>query len=183
MPYAIWQNSSHGMGHFLQRMSSDAFLIHNIWVSDLVIPMMPWHEIAFHITSSLWSESSILWWIPITKFYIRSPNFLWLLLITKNIFHDDVMKWKHFLCYWPFVWAIHQSLVNSPHKGQWCGALIFSVICAQINSWVNNHEAGDLRCHHAHYHVIVMYSSGFLMQNNERDFVRYCTRVTSWNES
>ena len=24
------------------------------------------------------------------------------------------------------------------------------------NSWVNNHEAGDLRCHHAHYDIIVM---------------------------
>ena len=25
-----------------------------------------------------------------------------------------------------------------------------------INNWVNNHEAGDLRCHHAHYDVSVM---------------------------
>ena len=36
---------------------------------------------------------------------------------------------------------------NSPsigHKGQWRIALIFSLICAWINSWVNNREAGDL---------------------------------------
>ena len=46
--------------------------------------------------------------------------------------------------------------VNSPHKGQWRGALAFSFICAWINSWVNNREAGDLRCHRAHYDVIVM---------------------------
>ena len=39
--------------------------------------------------------------------------------------HDDVIKWKHFPRYWPFVRGIHRSLVNSPHKGQWCGALIF----------------------------------------------------------
>ena len=26
-----------------------------------------------------------------------------------------------------------------------------------INSWVNSLEAGDLRCHHAHYDVIVMW--------------------------
>ena len=32
--------------------------------------------------------------------------------------HDDVIKWKHFLRYWPFVRGIHRSLVNSPHKGQ-----------------------------------------------------------------
>ena len=28
--------------------------------------------------------------------------------------HDDVIKWKHFLCYWPFVGGIYQWLVNSP---------------------------------------------------------------------
>ena len=38
--------------------------------------------------------------------------------------------WKHFLCYWPFVQGIHWSLVNSPHKGQWRRALMFSLICA-----------------------------------------------------
>ena len=27
---------------------------------------------------------------------------------------------------------------ESPHKGQWRGALMFSFICARINSWVNN---------------------------------------------
>ena len=41
-----------------------------------------------------------------------------------------------------------------PHKGQWRGALIFSLIW--INAWVNNGEAGNLRSHRAHYDVIVM---------------------------
>ena len=81
--------------------------------------------------------------------------------------HDDVIKWKHLLSYWPFVWGIHQSPVNSPHKCQLCGALMFSLICTWINSWVNNREAGDLRCYHAHYEVIVIewcavYSGGEL---------------------
>ena len=30
--------------------------------------------------------------------------------------HDDVIKWKHFPCYWPFVRGIHRSPVNSPPK-------------------------------------------------------------------
>ena len=51
---------------------------------------------------------------------------------------------------------IHQSPVNSSHKGQWRGALMFSLICAWINGWVNNREAGDLRRHRTHYDVIVM---------------------------
>ena len=42
------------------------------------------------------------------------------------------------------------------HKSQWRGALMLSLICAWINGWVNNHEAGDLRRHHAHYDVTVM---------------------------
>ena len=81
---------------------------------------------------------------------------------TYHSLHDDVIKWKHFLhywpfvCYWPFVRGIHRSPVNSPHKGQWHGALMFSVICTWMNYWVNNHEAGDLRHHCAHYDVTVM---------------------------
>ena len=52
--------------------------------------------------------------------------------------------------------GIHWWPVNSLHKGQWRGALTFSLICAWINSWINNHEAGDLRRHHAYYDIIVM---------------------------
>ena len=73
-----------------------------------------------------------------------------------GIGHDDVIKWKHFSRYWPFVRGIHRSPVNSSHKGQWRGALMFTLICARINGWVNNREAGDLRRNRAHYDVIVM---------------------------
>ena len=70
--------------------------------------------------------------------------------------HDHVIEWKQFSRNWPFVRGIHRSPVNSPHKGQWRGALMFSLISAWINGWVNNGEAGDLRHHRAHYDVIVM---------------------------
>ena len=79
-----------------------------------------------------------------------------LIRIWAQWLHDDVIKWKHFPRYWPFVRGIHRSMMNSPHKGQWREALMFSLICAWINDWVNNREAGDLRCHHAHYDIIVM---------------------------
>ena len=46
--------------------------------------------------------------------------------------------------------------VNSPPKGQWRGALMFSLICVWINDWVNKGEAGDLRRYHAHCDVTVM---------------------------
>ena len=73
-----------------------------------------------------------------------------------KVYHDDVIKWKHFPRYWPFVRGIHRSPVNSTHKGQWRGALILSLICVWTNAWVNNRDAGDLRRYRAHYDVIVM---------------------------
>ena len=74
----------------------------------------------------------------------------------NELWHEDVIKWKHFPHYWPFVREIHRSPVNFPHKGQWRGALMFALICVWINGWVNNREAGDLRRYRAHYDVIVM---------------------------
>ena len=70
--------------------------------------------------------------------------------------HDDVIKWKHFPRCWLFVRRIHRSPVNSPYKGQWRGALMFSLICVWINGWVNNRDAGDLMRYRAHYDVIIM---------------------------
>ena len=70
--------------------------------------------------------------------------------------YDDVIKWKHFSGCWTFVRGFQRPPVNSTHKGQWRGAWMFSLICAQINGWVNNGEAGDLRHHRAHYDPTVM---------------------------
>ena len=71
---------------------------------------------------------------------------------------DDVIQWKQFPRYWPFVRGIHRWPVNSPHKGPWRGALMFSLIFV----WVNNREACDLRRHRAHYDVIVMGKTSIL---------------------
>ena len=60
--------------------------------------------------------------------------------------------------------------MNSPHKGQWRGALVFSLICTRINGWVNNREADDFRRHRAHYYVIVMMG---LCRPNEEKFISY----------
>ena len=77
--------------------------------------------------------------------------------IMDSVYHNDVIKWKHFPRYWPFMRGIHRSPVNSPHKGQWRGSLIFSLIWAWKNGWVYNLEAGDLRRHRAYYDVTVMF--------------------------
>ena len=46
------------------------------------------------------------------------------------------------------------SPVNSPYKGQWRGALVFS--STWTNGWENNRDAGDLRRHRSHYDVTVV---------------------------
>ena len=84
--------------------------------------------------------------------------FLLLFILEIPLSHDDVIKLEPFPRYWPFVRGIHRSPVNSPHKGQGRGALMFSFICTWINGWVNIGEAGDVRRHCAHYDVIA-YSS------------------------
>ena len=106
------------------------------------------------------------------------------LLLSENpkcfIAHYDVIKWKHFPSYWPFVRGIHRSLVNSPHKGQWRGALMFSLICAWIKGWVNNCEAGDLRRHRAHYYVTIMSISMTGFWETRRCTWIQCTRRCTW---
>ena len=79
-------------------------------------------------------------------------------LLGSNELNQDEPWWRHqietisallALCYSPVP-------VNSLHKGQWRGVLMFSLICVWINGWVNNREAGDLRRHRGHYDVNVM---------------------------
>ena len=55
-----------------------------------------------------------------------------------------------------FMTGIHRLPMNSPHKGQWCGTLMFPLICTWINAGANTWDAGDLRSHRAHYDVIVI---------------------------
>ena len=103
---------------------------------------------------------------PIRSFVFRTQN--------KQVdCYNDQQKlrpwWRHqihFLRYWLFVRGIHRSPMNSLHKGQWRGALMFflsSPWCfwcflssPWIIVWVNNHEAGELRRRCVHYDVIVM---------------------------
>ena len=56
----------------------------------------------------------------------------------RNIFH------------WPFVRGIHQWSLDSPHKGKWRRALMFSLMCTWTNGEANNGIAGDLRRHNVH---------------------------------
>ena len=111
-------------------------LLHSRDKFDLDDQFRPWFAMAkfvctviFHVQVTLVAQTTL-------KFVMTSSN--------GNIFRVTCP-----LC---------RELVNSPHKGQsqWRGALMFSLICAWANSWVNNRDAGDLRRYCAHYDVTVM---------------------------
>ena len=131
--------------------------------------------VGVRINSTLWivkvkiccsNELRGLAWLGNPSCLRNLPNYTCILL------HDDVIKWKHFPRYWPFVRGIHRSPANAPHKGQWRGALMFSLICAWVNGWVNNREAGDLRRHRAHYDVTDVEAQGCLIPLEPRyDFI------------
>ena len=126
---------------------------------------------------------SIMWVNPVSASPVnkRNPNFVTIAAVVAlvpasagtvlneepDMFHDDVIKWKHFPCYWPFVWGIHLSPVNSPHKGQWHGALMFSMICAWTNDWINTMETSVIwepscsLCHHCKVHPGLSGYQGF----------------------
>ena len=92
----------------------------------------------------------------ISQFCQICQNNSYLLTITNTFGRRHRTWWRHQMETFSALLAL--CAVNSPHKSQWRGALMFSSICAWINDWVNNQEAGDLRHHRSHYDVIVMAS-------------------------
>ena len=90
------------------------------------------------------------------EFWKRNPKIKWdaITIIIQGIINipasppSDLHKrhtwWPHqmetFPSYWPFVRGIHRCPVNSPHKGQWRGALIFSDL--HLNKWLSKQSWG-----------------------------------------
>ena len=104
-------------GCWLLKTPSASFTLLKYWTLHL-----------FHSLNSGFAAVDIAW-------HVDFLGFVSLLLQAYRFccdfcdFHDDVIKWKHFPRNWPFV----RSPVNFPHKGQWRGALMFSLIYAWIN--------------------------------------------------
>ena len=134
---------------------------------DCGLRCVSWYPLSDKITN----------WSKITrKIKITNTNFNWNedSCVDKSCLNDGIQ----FISYYKYAmvrtWWRHQmeafsallalcagnprSPVNSPHKDQWRGVLMFSLICAWRNRWVNAREAGDLRRHRAHYDVTVMRS-------------------------
>ena len=115
-----------------------------------------WAEFSWHLIfadasniphSGWWINANTVQWLgsqfTLGMVLLRSDNQFWSIC---GVILDNVIKWEHFPRYWPFVRGIHRN--------RWRGTLMFSLICAWINVWVNNREASDLRRHCVLYDVI-----------------------------
>ena len=108
--------------------------------------------------------------------WLQLPSQCWGMIENKDI---SFAWWRHQMETFPALLALcaenSWSPVNSPLKGQWRGALMFSLICARINGRVNNREASDLRRYRAHYDVIVMFPQIYA----EQELIRL-TKCNMW---
>ena len=113
--------------------------------------------------------------VHMCKISRQIPSFYYIDMISNPIIlsnqteawnlHNDVIKWKPFPGCWSFLRGIHRSPMTSPRKGQWRGALMFSLICAWMNGWVNNGKAGDSRRHNAPYNTVMcIVKKDFILQ-------------------
>ena len=145
VPIMSWVNDprSHRMNsHKMSLSITSAFVkwkFYELISGQLIFNKYELVELWAH--NSLWNESLV----AVGLYDLQSASIAMMTSLNGNIFRvTGHMR------------GIPRSPVNSPHKGQWHAALIFSLICVWINGWVNNREAGDLRRYRAHYDVIVM---------------------------
>ena len=100
---------------------------------------------------------------------IELVNVKWIALANEtviyNISHCYVMTWACLMTSsnGNIFRVIGPCAGEFPHKGQWRGALIFSLICAWTNGWVNNRYVGDLRRHRVHYDATVMFAASLTL--------------------
>ena len=122
------------------------------------------HPIA---TQYLVSIHLMAWWIDIDPLVFDGSSRNW------NQCCRGISWWRHQMETFSALLALcagNSSVpVKSPHKGQWRGALLFCLICAWINDWVNNREAGDLRGHCGHYDVNVIFQVCFITLHEMRE--------------
>ena len=107
----------------------------------------------FCVTGPLYKNSTVTGEFPWQRPVMRSFDGFFYLCLNKRFRKQSKRRW--FETSSRSLWRC-RSPVNSPHKGQWSGALMLSLICAWINGGVNNRDAGDLRRQRAHYDVNVM---------------------------
>ena len=138
-------------------------------------PESLWHHkiVAMHLTHKIMHRFFYNAWFVTSSFGASLANFTF--VTNQNQIINFIIESKHdvpgilrsqalldtsangnFFRVTGLLRGVHRSVLNSPRKGQWGGALMFSFISAWTNGWVNSRDAEDLRRRRAHYDDIFM---------------------------
>ena len=116
----------------------------NLTLGVLILDTYWTEKLFINASSAVHGHRKTEWW----------PKIRWVLCTVSLDINDYVPWWRHQMETFSALLALCAGKspfpVNSPHKGQWRGALMFSLICVWINDWVNNHEASVFRRYRAH---------------------------------
>ena len=119
----------------------------------------------------LLSKQTIRRWVDLIKMSHICTHRWCVAFLTKDIFKSRNILFciiSTLLALW-----VHNSPINSPYKGQWRGAFIFSLICPWTNgSVVNNRNAGDLD------EIVLIMTS--LQWHNNCIHSKHTNRYRSW---
>ena len=121
------------------------------------MPAENWIQILYLLTKRSNKCMVWVWWLVVSNCATYVIHFTTQIQWPQSWHHDNSLV-TALQMYIGWFAPVHLDTlpVNSPHKGQWRGAFMFSLICAWISGWTNSSDAGDLRSHRAYYDVIVM---------------------------
>ena len=145
LDYNYWQSELFRVRqHFCRRNTAFQetdrvqLVVSNVTVSSLKIQMYPINDLR---------DCCILQ----TESYVGVICFLWSAPVMMTSSNGNLFRSTGPLCE---EFTSHRWIpcTKASDAEIWC----FSLICTWLNGWVNNSEAGDLRCHRANYDVTVM---------------------------
>ena len=128
-------------------------------LTELIANLLNWTlrkktSAKFEVNYKQFHSRTFIWKYPLQKCKLLIILFICMMYVSmlwrSCACHDDVIKWKHFPRYWPFLRRIHRSPVNSPHKGQWRGTLMFfylnlnKQLSKQSRGWWFETQSGSL---------------------------------------
>ena len=126
-----------------------------VWGDNFTVNHVDWCQPSFEINMAYIQWKHACKCVPV---HLTLRKYWWNVqvsvyqLISLWKIRDDVIKWKHFPRYWPFVRGTQRSPMDSPHKGQ----------CRSVpDKQLSKQSRTNLRRHRAHYHTIAILSGNF----------------------
>ena len=95
----------------------------------------------------------LLWWQP-TGTHMNGYGYCITLCMHYIVFVGNKISMSSNANIFPRYWSFVIPRTKTSDAELWC--FLWFAICAWINGWANNREAGDLRHQRAHYDVILI---------------------------